>query len=42
MTSYLKDERDGSAAIRKIAALTWSYFDRVARASDLGRVVSPK
>jgi beta-lactamase class A len=42
MTSYLKDERDGSAAIRKTAALTWSYFDRVARASDLGRVVSPK
>lgn len=42
MTSYLKDERDGAAAIRKIAALTWSYFDRVARASDLGRVVSPK
>jgi beta-lactamase class A len=42
MTSYLKDERDGSAAIRKIATLTWSYFDRVGRASDLGRVVSPK
>jgi beta-lactamase class A len=42
MTSYLKDERDGSAAIRKIAALTWSYFDRLGRASDLGRVVSPK
>ncbi|HKW75299.1 MAG TPA: serine hydrolase [Terriglobales bacterium] len=42
MTTYLKDERDGSAAIKKIAALTWSYFDRVSRASDLGRVVSPK
>jgi beta-lactamase class A len=42
MTAYLKDERDGSAAIRKIAGLTYSYFDRVARASDYGRVVSPK
>ena len=42
MTTYLKDEKEGSAAIRKIAALTYSYFDRVGRASDYGRVVSPK
>ena len=42
MTAYLKDEKDGSAAIRKIAGLTYSYFDRVGRASDYGRVVSPK
>lgn len=42
MTTYLKDEKDGSAAIRKIAALTYSYFDRVARATEYGRVVSPK
>src|SRR5215470_1502154 len=42
MTAYLKDEREGSAAIRKIAALTYSYFDRVGRASEFGRVVSPK
>jgi beta-lactamase class A len=42
MTTYLKDEKDGSAAIRKIAALTYSYFDRVSRASEYGRVVSPK
>lgn len=42
MTAYLKDERDGAAAIRKIAELTYSYFDRVGRASDYGRVVSPK
>jgi beta-lactamase class A len=42
MTTYLKDEKEGSAAIRKAAALTYSYFDRVARASDYGRVVSPK
>jgi beta-lactamase class A len=42
MTTYLKDERDGAAAIRKISALAYSYFDRLARASEYGRVVSPK
>jgi beta-lactamase class A len=42
MTTYLKDEKDGAAAIRKISALTFSYFDRIARASEYGRVVSPK
>ena len=42
MTTYLKDEKDGSAAIRKISALAYSYFDRVARASEYGRVVSPR
>src|SRR5260370_40704126 len=42
ITAYLTDEREGSAAIRKIAALTYSYFDRVGRASEYGRVVSPK
>ena len=42
MTAYLKDEKDGSAAIRKISSLAYSYFDRVARASEYGRVVSPK
>lgn len=42
MTTYLKDEKDGSAAIRRIAALAYSYFDRVGRASEYGRVVSPK
>jgi beta-lactamase class A len=42
MTAYLKDEREGSAAIRKIAGLTYTYFDRVGRASEYGRVVSPK
>lgn len=42
LTAYLKDEKEGSAAIRKIATLTYSYFDRVSRASGYGRVVSPK
>ena len=42
MTAYLKEEHDGSAAIRRIATLTYSYFDRLSRASEYGRVVSPK
>lgn len=42
MTSYLKNEREGEAAISRVAAAAWSYFDRVGRASPLGRVVSSK
>lgn len=42
MTAYLKDENAGKAAIRKISALAYAYFDRIARASEYGRVVSPK
>jgi beta-lactamase class A len=42
MTTYLRDEKEGAAAIRKISSLTYSYFDRLARASEYGRVVSPK
>src|ERR1051326_4976705 len=42
MMTYLKEEKEGSAAIRRITALTYSYFDRVSRASDYGRVVSSK
>ena len=42
MTAYLKDEKEGSATIRKISALAYSYIDRVGRASEYGRVVSPK
>jgi beta-lactamase class A len=42
MTTYLRDEKDGAAAIRKISEITYSYFDRVSRASEYGRVVSPK
>src|SRR5256885_393539 len=42
MTTYLKDEKEGQAAIRRIAGLTYSYFDRLGRASEYGRVVSAK
>jgi beta-lactamase class A len=42
MTTFLKSEKEGSAAIRRISELAYSYFDRVSRASEYGRVVSPK
>ncbi len=42
MTTYLRDEKDGEAAITGITAAAYSYFDRVARASPYGRVISPR
>src|SRR5207248_1732394 len=42
MTTYLKDEKEGQATIRRIAGLTYSYFDRLGRASEYGRVMSAK
>ncbi len=42
MTTYLRDEKDGEAAITGITAAAYSYFERVARASHYGRVVSPR
>jgi beta-lactamase class A len=42
MTSYLKDERDGEAAISRIAGAAYSYFDRMGRASPYGRIISPR
>jgi len=42
MTTYDSDEKAAEAAISRIAARAYSYFDRVGRASDYGRVVSPK
>jgi beta-lactamase class A len=41
MTTYLKNEKDGEAAIRIVTAAVHSYFDRVGRASSYGRVISP-
>ncbi len=41
MTSYLADEHAGEDAITQISASAFSLFDRLARASDLGRVISP-
>src|SRR6478752_5727578 len=41
MTGYLRNERDGEDAIRKVSLATWRMFDRLSRATEYGRVVSP-
>ena len=41
MTGYLRNERDGEEAITKVSLETWRMFDRLARATEYGRVVSP-
>ena len=42
MTTYLRRGDDGDAAIREISAALFSTFDRLARSSDLGRIVSER
>jgi beta-lactamase class A len=41
MTTFLRNERDGEDAISKVSLETWRMFDRLSRASEYGRVVSP-
>jgi beta-lactamase class A len=41
MTTYLRREHDGEEAISDISLAVWRMFDRIARASEYGRVVSP-
>lgn len=41
MTAFLANERDGEQAISKISLAAWRMFDRLSRASEYGRVVSP-
>jgi beta-lactamase class A len=41
MTTYLKNEPDGEAAIGRIAAAAYEYFDRIGRSSPYGRIISP-
>jgi len=41
MTGYLRNERDGEDAISKVSVLAWRMFDRLSRATEYGRVVSP-
>jgi|HubBroStandDraft_1064217.scaffolds.fasta_scaffold04419_5 beta-lactamase class A len=41
MTTYLRREHDGEEAISDISLAAWRMFDRIARASEYGRVVSP-
>jgi beta-lactamase class A len=42
MTTYLARERDGEAAIARISAATYAMFDRLARSSPYGRVISER
>lgn len=41
MTAYLENERDGEEAISKVSLAAWRMFDRLSRATEYGRVVSP-
>ncbi len=41
MTSFLRNEREGEEAIRKVSLEAWRMFDRLSRATEYGRVVSP-
>jgi beta-lactamase class A len=41
MTSFLRNEREGEEAISKISLEAWRMFDRLSRATEYGRVVSP-
>jgi beta-lactamase class A len=41
MTSFLRNERDGEEAISQVSLDTWRMFDRLSRATEFGRVVSP-
>ena len=40
MTTYLRRDEDGEAAIREISAAIYQTFDRLARSSEHGRVIS--
>jgi len=42
MTAYLKREADGEAAIEELSAAIYSTFDRLARSSEYGRIVSER
>ena len=41
MTAFLRNERDGEDAISKVSLDAWRLFDRLSRATEYGRVVSP-
>ena len=40
MTTYLRHDLDGEAAIREVSAALYETFDRLGRSSDLGRIIS--
>jgi beta-lactamase class A len=41
MTTYVRNERDAEEAIAKISLAAYRMFDRMGRASEYGRVISP-
>jgi beta-lactamase class A len=41
MTAFLHNEREGEEAISKVSLEAWRMFDRLSRATEYGRVVSP-
>lgn len=41
MITYLRHEKDGGDAIVRISNAAYQMFDRMSRASELGRVISP-
>lgn len=42
MTAYLRREVDGGAAITELSAATYDTFDRLARSSEYGRIISDR
>ena len=42
MTTYLRRDADGDAAIREVSAALYDTFDRLARSSELGRIISDR
>lgn len=42
MTSYLRREADGEAAIADLSAAIYGTFDRLARSSEYGRIISDR
>jgi beta-lactamase class A len=41
MTAYLRNEREGEQAISQVSLETWRMFERLSRATEYGRVISP-
>jgi beta-lactamase class A len=42
MTAYLRREKDGEDAIAELSAALYDTFDRLARSSDYGRIISDR
>jgi beta-lactamase class A len=42
MTKYLRRDDDGAAAIRELSAILYDTFDRLARSSEYGRIISER